>query len=93
MNPPFGTRRKGADLAFLRAALRLARGSVYSLHKSSTRAHVQKASCRAASKAHPCEVYVALSQFVGFFFIGNLRSCEAMHEVKCHSSQSSRSLS
>ena len=43
MNPPFGTRHKGADVAFLRAAFRLARGSVYSLHKSSTRAHLQKA--------------------------------------------------
>ena len=42
MNPPFGTRRKGADLAFLRAAFRLATGSVYSLHKSSTRAYLQK---------------------------------------------------
>ncbi len=42
MNPPFGTRRKGADAAFLRAAFRLATGSVYSLHKSSTRAYLQK---------------------------------------------------
>jgi predicted RNA methylase len=42
MNPPFGTRRAGADVMFLRAALLLvnaARGVVYSLHKSSTRAH------------------------------------------------------
>ena len=44
MNPPFGARRKGADTAFLRAAFLLARGSVYSLHKSSTRAYLQKAS-------------------------------------------------
>lgn len=42
MNPPFGTRRKGADMDFLRAAFRLANESVYSLHKSSTRAHIQR---------------------------------------------------
>ncbi|KAA8494464.1 Methyltransferase-like protein 5 [Porphyridium purpureum] len=37
MNPPFGTRVKGADVDFLRAAVRIARVAVYSLHKSSTR--------------------------------------------------------
>ncbi|GBG89405.1 hypothetical protein CBR_g49195 [Chara braunii] len=42
MNPPFGTRRKGADMQFLRAALSMAGSSVYSLHKSSTRQHVQR---------------------------------------------------
>jgi len=42
MNPPFGTRRKGADVEFLRAAFRVARTSVYSLHKSSTRKHIQR---------------------------------------------------
>jgi predicted RNA methylase len=42
MNPPFGTRRKGADMDFLRAACSIARHSIYSLHKSSTRAHIQK---------------------------------------------------
>jgi hypothetical protein len=49
MNPPFGTRRKGADVDFLRAAARLLRsagGAVYSLHKSSTRAHLQKVALR-----------------------------------------------
>jgi hypothetical protein len=48
MNPPFGTRVPGVDVAFLKAALALARpgGSVYSLHKSSTRAHLLK--CAAA---------------------------------------------
>lgn len=42
LNPPFGTRRPGADVAFVRAALEaVARdGRVYSLHKSSTRAHL-----------------------------------------------------
>eukprot|EP01105_Mastigella_eilhardi_P014234 TRINITY_DN3246_c0_g1_i1.p2 TRINITY_DN3246_c0_g1~~TRINITY_DN3246_c0_g1_i1.p2 ORF type:complete len:219 (-),score=81.16 TRINITY_DN3246_c0_g1_i1:66-722(-) len=39
MNPPFGTKTKGADMAFVCAALRLA-PVVYSLHKSSTRAYV-----------------------------------------------------
>jgi predicted RNA methylase len=42
MNPPFGTRVPGVDVAFLKAALALtcAGGCVYSLHKSSTRAHL-----------------------------------------------------
>lgn len=45
MNPPFGTRRPGADTAFLRAGLALVApgGAVYSLHKSSTRAHIVRA--------------------------------------------------
>ncbi|KAI3430752.1 hypothetical protein D9Q98_009164 [Chlorella vulgaris] len=42
MNPPFGTRRKGADMEFLRAAFQLSRNSVYSLHKSSTREFIQR---------------------------------------------------
>ena len=42
MNPPFGTRRKGADMQFLRAALHVADSAVYSLHKTSTRAHIEK---------------------------------------------------
>lgn len=42
MNPPFGTRRKGADMEFLRAAFALSRNSVYSLHKSSTRDYIQR---------------------------------------------------
>ena len=42
-NPPFGTKHnKGADLAFVRAGLRLATTAVYSLHKTSTREHVLK---------------------------------------------------
>ncbi|KAI9007768.1 methyltransferase-like protein 5-like protein [Hyaloraphidium curvatum] len=36
MNPPFGTRSKGADVAFLQKALEIA-PTVYSLHKTSTR--------------------------------------------------------
>lgn len=43
MNPPFGTKLKGADMLFLHRALRLVRpgGAVYSLHKSTTRDHVR----------------------------------------------------
>lgn len=38
MNPPFGTKgNKGIDVSFLKVATKLARKSVYSLHKSSTR--------------------------------------------------------
>ena len=33
---------QGADVAFLRAAFAISSGAVYSLHKSSTRAHIQK---------------------------------------------------
>ncbi|XP_033877396.2 rRNA N6-adenosine-methyltransferase METTL5-like [Acipenser ruthenus] len=43
MNPPFGTKRnKGMDMQFLRTALNMATGAVYSLHKTSTREHIQK---------------------------------------------------
>lgn len=37
MNPPFGTRDKGADLMFIKTALNMACNAVYSLHKTSTR--------------------------------------------------------
>ncbi|KAL0842305.1 hypothetical protein ABMA28_014437 [Loxostege sticticalis] len=43
MNPPFGTKNNsGIDMKFLQAALRLCSDTVYSLHKSSTRSHIQK---------------------------------------------------
>jgi predicted RNA methylase len=42
MNPPFGTKMKGADMAFLRAAASLQPKQIYSLNKSSTRSHIQK---------------------------------------------------
>jgi len=42
MNPPFGTSSKGIDMEFLRVALSLTRGPVYSLNKSTTRKHVLK---------------------------------------------------
>ncbi len=41
-NPPFGTRAKGADMAFLTTAASIGR-VIYSMHKTSTRKHVEKA--------------------------------------------------
>lgn len=42
-NPPFGTKNNaGMDVRFLQTAVRLARRAVYSFHKSSTRAYLQK---------------------------------------------------
>ncbi|CAM6111674.1 unnamed protein product [Calypogeia fissa] len=46
MNPPFGTRRKGADMEFLSAALKIAEKTVYSLHKTTTREHVKRGALR-----------------------------------------------
>ncbi|CAL5438345.1 unnamed protein product [Camellia sinensis] len=46
MNPPFGTRKKGADMDFLFAALKIASQAVYSLHKTTTRDHVKRAALR-----------------------------------------------
>lgn len=42
MNPPFGTRKKGADIEFLRAAFAISQHSIYSLHKTSTRDYIRK---------------------------------------------------
>lgn len=42
MNPPFGTRVKGVDMLFVKRALDLCTGAVYSLHKTSTRGHIAK---------------------------------------------------
>ncbi|XP_068653147.1 uncharacterized protein [Aristolochia californica] len=42
MNPPFGTRQKGADLDFLSMGLKVASRVVYSLHKKTTRDHVRR---------------------------------------------------
>ena len=43
LNPPFGTKRnQGTDMEFLKTALALSKSSVYSLHKSATRAHIAK---------------------------------------------------
>lgn len=59
MNPPFGTRRKGADIEFLRAAFALSRHSVYSLHKSSTRDYIQRLAQREL-RAQSAEVLAQL---------------------------------
>lgn len=40
-NPPFGTRRKGADLQFLEKAFKLA-GVIYSFHKAETKEYLRK---------------------------------------------------
>ncbi|XP_077392402.1 rRNA N(6)-adenosine-methyltransferase METTL5 isoform X1 [Festucalex cinctus] len=43
MNPPFGTKHnQGMDMKFLGAAITMAKTAVYSLHKTSTREHIQK---------------------------------------------------
>ncbi|XP_061925854.1 rRNA N6-adenosine-methyltransferase METTL5 isoform X2 [Entelurus aequoreus] len=43
MNPPFGTKHnQGMDMKFLKAAVTMAKTAVYSLHKTSTRQHIQK---------------------------------------------------
>ncbi|XP_014664520.1 PREDICTED: methyltransferase-like protein 5 [Priapulus caudatus] len=43
MNPPFGTKHnKGMDVLFLKHGLSMAKTAVYSLHKTSTRAHMKK---------------------------------------------------
>ncbi|CAG9783925.1 unnamed protein product [Diatraea saccharalis] len=43
MNPPFGTKNNsGIDMKFLHMGFTLSCDSVYSLHKSTTRSHVQK---------------------------------------------------
>ncbi|KAG0491872.1 hypothetical protein HPP92_005270 [Vanilla planifolia] len=46
MNPPFGTRKKGADMEFLLVAFKVAPQAIYSLHKTSTREHVKRAALR-----------------------------------------------
>ncbi|KAL0963824.1 hypothetical protein UPYG_G00314100 [Umbra pygmaea] len=43
MNPPFGTKHNpGMDMQFLKTALTMATTAVYSLHKTTTRDHIQK---------------------------------------------------
>ncbi|XP_071709616.1 uncharacterized protein [Rutidosis leptorrhynchoides] len=59
MNPPFGTRTKGADMEFLSVALKVASGAVYSLHKTTTREHIKRAALRdynASSAEVLCEL-------------------------------------
>ena len=42
LEPRVWKTRDGADVAFLRAAFKIADGAIYSLHKTSTRAHIEK---------------------------------------------------
>lgn len=42
MNPPFGTKRRGVDIGFLKKGVNMCCGVVYSLHKSSTRGYIEK---------------------------------------------------
>ncbi|RCH99824.1 Methyltransferase-like protein 5, partial [Rhizopus stolonifer] len=43
MNPPFGTKsNKGIDMVLLKKAVEVAGTAVYSLHKTSTRDHIEK---------------------------------------------------
>jgi rRNA N6-adenosine-methyltransferase METTL5 len=44
MNPPFGTKEEGIDVKFLELAMSICQGPIYSMHKSSTRAYLQKMS-------------------------------------------------
>ncbi|KAL6606144.1 hypothetical protein ACP70R_041797 [Stipagrostis hirtigluma subsp. patula] len=69
MNPPFGTRRKGADMEFLSMGLKVASRAVYSLHKTSTREHIKKAAlrdCNAISAEVLCELRYDLPQTYKF---------------------------
>ncbi|XP_022755013.1 methyltransferase-like protein 5 isoform X3 [Durio zibethinus] len=69
MNPPFGTRKKGADIDFLFVALKVASEAVYSLHKTSTRDHVKRAALRdlnASSAEVLCELRFDVPQLYKF---------------------------
>ncbi|KAK6944942.1 Methyltransferase small domain [Dillenia turbinata] len=69
MNPPFGTRRKGADMDFLFVALQVASQAVYSLHKTTTREHIKRSALRdfgACSAEVICELRYDLPQLYKF---------------------------
>ncbi|GAA0185846.1 hypothetical protein LIER_33134 [Lithospermum erythrorhizon] len=69
MNPPFGTRTKGADMDFLCAAMKVASGAVYSLHKTTTREHVKRIALRdynASSAEVLCELRYDVPQLYKF---------------------------
>ncbi|XP_060213864.1 uncharacterized protein LOC132641029 [Lycium barbarum] len=69
MNPPFGTRRKGADMDFLSAAMKVASQAVYSLHKTTTREHVKRAALldyNARSAEVICELRYDVPQLYKF---------------------------
>ncbi|KAG9456154.1 hypothetical protein H6P81_000662 [Aristolochia fimbriata] len=69
MNPPFGTRKKGADLDFLSMGLKVASQAVYSLHKTTTREHVRRTALRefnAKSADVLCELRFDVPQLYKF---------------------------
>ncbi|GAB4852619.1 hypothetical protein Ancab_016833 [Ancistrocladus abbreviatus] len=69
MNPPFGTRKKGADMDFLSVALKVASQAVYSMHKSTTRDHVKMTALRdlnAISAEVLCELRFDVPQLYKF---------------------------
>ncbi|XP_073155559.1 uncharacterized protein [Henckelia pumila] len=69
LNPPFGTRKKGADMEFLSTALKVASQAVYSLHKSTTRDHVKRTALRdynAVSAEVLCELRFDVPQLYKF---------------------------
>ncbi|KAI3818162.1 hypothetical protein L1987_11965 [Smallanthus sonchifolius] len=69
MNPPFGTRKKGADMEFLSVALKVASQAVYSLHKTTTREHIKRAALRdynASSAEVLCELRYDLPKLYKF---------------------------
>ncbi|KAJ4959462.1 hypothetical protein NE237_026573 [Protea cynaroides] len=69
MNPPFGTRKKGADMDFLFKALKVASEAVYSLHKTTTRAHVKRTALQdfnARSAEVLCELRFDVPQLYKF---------------------------
>ncbi|XP_059634941.1 uncharacterized protein LOC132277183 [Cornus florida] len=69
MNPPFGTRKKGADMDFLFVALKVASQAVYSLHKTTTRDHVKRTALRdynASSAEVICELRFDVPQLYKF---------------------------
>lgn len=52
MNPPFGTKHNaGMDMKFLMSAINVAKTSVYSLHKTSTREFIQRKANELGAKA------------------------------------------
>lgn len=51
MNPPFGTKHNaGIDMEFLKKGINLSTNAVYSLHKTSTRAHILKTASSLGAK-------------------------------------------
>ncbi|XP_011078301.1 methyltransferase-like protein 5 isoform X2 [Sesamum indicum] len=69
MNPPFGTRKKGADMDFLSMALKVASGAIYSLHKTTTRDHIKRTALReynASTAEVLCELHFDVPQLYKF---------------------------